>query len=203
MHWHISDVRKANLVRIFAAITRNRLSFVGARIEPRIVNLQKNPLRPFVITRIGSVDLPLPVVGKTDSFKLFFEFRDVFARSDCRMLAAFDCVLLCRESERVPAHRMQNIESAHTLVTRDDVRGSITFGMANMQSSAARIGKHIEDIKFWPRGIETFLTGIGRVKKLLLFPNGLPFRFEFVEWVRFAALVHDLATNLILIAGLS
>jgi hypothetical protein len=33
------------------------------------------------------------------------------------------------------------------------------------------------------------------VKKLLLFPDGLPFWFELVEWVRFATLVHGSTTN--------
>jgi hypothetical protein len=33
------------------------------------------------------------------------------------------------------------------------------------------------------------------VKKLLLFPDGLPFWVELVEWIRFAALVHGLTTN--------
>ena len=85
---------------------------------------------------------------------------------------------------------MQDIESAQALVTRDDIRGGITFRMANMQACAARIGKHIQDVKFRLRGIEIFLTGIGRVKELSLFPDGLPFWFELVEWIRFAALVH-------------
>jgi hypothetical protein len=33
------------------------------------------------------------------------------------------------------------------------------------------------------------------VKKLAFFPDGLPFWFELVERVRFAALVHALTTN--------
>jgi hypothetical protein len=90
---------------------------------------------------------------------------------------------------------MQHIESAHPLVTRDDIGGSIPFGVANVQTCATRIGKHVEDVKFRLRGIETFFIGIGRMKKLLLFPDGLPFWFELIEWVRFAALVHGSTTN--------
>src|SRR5436190_5232005 len=90
---------------------------------------------------------------------------------------------------------MQDIESAQALVTRDDIRGSITFGVANVQACAARVGKHIQDVKLRLGGIETFLAGIGRVKELSLFPDGLPFRFELVEWVRFATLVHGSTTN--------
>src|SRR5438093_13099819 len=36
---------------------------------------------------------------------------------------------------------MQDIESAQALVTRDDIRGGITFRMANMQACAAGIGE--------------------------------------------------------------
>jgi hypothetical protein len=90
---------------------------------------------------------------------------------------------------------MQDVESAQALVTRDDIGSSITFRMADVQAYAARVGKHVEDVKFRPRGIETFLTGIGRVKKLSFFPDGLPFWFELIEWIRFAALVHGLTTN--------
>ena len=53
-----------------AAIRRDRLGLVRLRIEPGIVNLEENPLRPFVIARIGRVHFPLPVVGETDPFQL-------------------------------------------------------------------------------------------------------------------------------------
>src|SRR4029453_13263398 len=195
VHRHVSDISEANFVRILTAISRNRLGLICSRIEPGIVNLEKNPLRPLVITSIGRVDLTLPVVGKTNSLELVLEASHIFARRDCRVLATFDRVLLRRETERVPAHRMQDIESTHALVTRDDIRGSITFGMADMQACAARVGKHVEDVKFRLRGIEAFLTGIERVKELSLFPDGPPFWFELVEWIRITALVHVLTTN--------
>jgi hypothetical protein len=67
--------------------------------------------------------------------------------------------------------------------------------VANVQACATRVGKHVEDVKFSFGVIETFLTGIGCVKKLSLFPDSLPFWFELIEWVRFAALVHGSTTN--------
>jgi hypothetical protein len=33
------------------------------------------------------------------------------------------------------------------------------------------------------------------VKKLLFLPDGLPFWFDLVEWIRFAAFAHRLTTN--------
>ncbi len=75
-----------------------------------------------------------------------------------------DRVLLRRQTECVPAHRMQNVEAAHAFVARDDVSGGVTFGMSDVQTRAARIRKHVEDVKFRLRRIEIFLARIGRVK---------------------------------------
>src|SRR5678809_337457 len=43
----ISDVSEPNTVRIGAAIRGNRLGPICLRVEPRIINLEKNPLCPF------------------------------------------------------------------------------------------------------------------------------------------------------------
>ena len=104
------------------------------------------------------------------------------------MLAAFDRVLLRGQAECVPAHRMQHAEAAHPFVARNNVRGGVTFGMPDVQARPARVRKHVEDVKFWLRRIETFLARIGHMKKLSLLPDGLPFWFDLVERIRFATL---------------
>ena len=104
------------------------------------------------------------------------------------MLAAFDRVLLRGQAECVPTHRMQHVEAAHPFVASYDVRGGVTFGMPNVQARPARVRKHVEDVKFWLPKVETFFARIGRMKKLPLFPDGLPFRFDLVERIRFATL---------------
>src|SRR5881409_1302774 len=58
--------------------------------------------------------------------------------------------------------------------------------MSDVQPRAAGVRKHVEDEKLWLCRIETFFTRIGRVKRLPLLPNGLPFRFDLVEWIWFA-----------------
>src|SRR5205085_10480302 len=107
------------------------------------------------------------------------------------MLAGFDRVLLGRQTERVPAHRMQNIESAQPLVTRDDVRGSVTLGMSDMESGAAGIREHVEDEELRLVRIEAILARIRGVEALLLFPEGLPFWLDLIEGIRFAAFAHQ------------
>src|SRR5205823_2313215 len=105
----------------------------------------------------------------------------------CGMLAGLDRVLLGGQAERVPAHRMQHVETAHPLEARDDVGGRVALGMADMQPRAARIGEHIEHVIFWPRRIEIQLARIRRVKGLLLLPARLPARLDLVEGIWFSA----------------
>ena len=116
------------------------------------------------------------------------ELRHVFTRGDRRMLTGFDRVLLRGQTERVPAHWVQDVEAAHAFIARDDVSRRVAFRMPNVQPRPARVRKHIEHIEFWLRRIETFLAGVGPVKKLALVPDGLPFRLNLVERIWFAAL---------------
>ncbi len=164
IHRNFGHIRETHVVRIGAAITGDVLGLFRLRVEPGIVDLEENPLRPFVIGGIGRVDLAFPIVGKTDAFELRLEFRDVLARGDGGMLARFDGVLLGGQTERVPAHRMEDIESLQPFVTRDDVGRGVTLGMSDMQAGAARIRKHIEHVILRLRRIEILFAGIRRVK---------------------------------------
>src|SRR4029077_3701771 len=147
-----------------------------------------NPLRPFEVTRIGSVDFTLPIIGETDPLQLRFEFGNVLTGGDDRMLAAFDRVLFCRQAKGVPAHRMENIEPAHPFVTRDNVGGRIAFRMSDMQTGAAWIWKHVENKELGLLRIEIFVARIRRVKNLALVPDRLPLGLNLVERIWFAAL---------------
>src|SRR5262249_4662207 len=60
----------------------------------------------------------------------------------------------------------------------------------DVKSGTAGVGEHIQDIVFFAFRIETWLTRIWRMEKGSLVPNGLPFRFQNVERVRFAAFTH-------------
>src|SRR5262245_11862342 len=103
------------------------------------------------------------------------------------MLTRFDCVLLRGQTKSIPAHWMQDVEPAQTLITRDDVSCRVAFGMTNMQARSARVRKHVEHIELWLRTIEILFSRIWRVKELALVPNGLPFRLDLVERIWFTA----------------
>src|SRR5437867_13397046 len=108
------------------------------------------------------------------------------------MLAALDRVLLSWETERVPAHRMQDVEAAHPFEARADVGSGVTFRVPDMQTGAARIREHIEHVKFRLGRIEIFLVRIWRVKTLAFVPDCLPLWLNLVERIRFAALAAHL-----------
>src|SRR5215470_14317384 len=104
------------------------------------------------------------------------------------MLASFNRILLRRQTERVPPHWMQNVESAGAFVACHDIGRCVAFRMANMQPSPAGVRKHVEHIELWLRRIETFLAGIGCIKNVALVPDGLPLSLNLIEWIWFAAL---------------
>src|SRR5262245_37646802 len=66
------------------------------------------------------------------------------------MLSGLDRVLLGRQAERVPAHRVQHVIAAHAPGARHDVGGGVPLGMAYMQTDAGRVGEHVEDVALGP-----------------------------------------------------
>ena len=117
--------------------------------------------------RVGRGEFARPVVAEAEAFDLALELGDVRLGGLARMLARLDGVLLGRQAERIPAHRMQDVEAAEPFVARQDVRGGVALRMADVQTRAARIGKHVEDVKFRFAGIETVASpGLERVESL-------------------------------------
>ncbi len=86
---------------------------------------------------------------------------------------------------------MQDVETAHAFVPRNDIGGGVTFRMADVQPSPARVGEHVEDVKFRLGRIEMFFAGIWCMEKLPLLPDCLPFWVDMIEWIWFATLAHD------------
>src|ERR1017187_4863875 len=97
------------------------------------------------------------------------------------MLPCLNRVLFRRQAERIPAHRMKNIEAAHPLITRHDVGGGVTLRMADVQTGPAWIRKHVEYVELRFGRIEIFLAWVERVKKLAFVPDGLPLRLDLIE----------------------
>ena len=84
--------------------------------------------------------------------------------------------VLGRQAERVPSHRVQDIEALRAAVAGDQIAHRVVAHMPDMQL-AGRVGEHFEDIVFRPPGLG------GDLEEPLLAPDALPFRFAFPEIV--------------------
>ncbi|MNO67679.1 hypothetical protein D3C76_584890 [compost metagenome] len=104
--------------------------------QTTVVQLDKNPLCPFVIFRIGCADLAVPVIGEAQRFDLAAEIINVLKSNLARMLSGIHCILLSRKSEGIPAHRVQHVVAAHPLVAGDDIRRRVAFRVSYMQPCA-------------------------------------------------------------------
>ncbi len=82
--------------------------------------------------------------------------------------------VLRRQAERVPAHRMQDVEALGALIAGDDIAHRIVAHMAHMDAPR-RIREHLQDVifraGFIDRGDEAIPGG----------PSRLPFAFCFQE----------------------
>jgi hypothetical protein len=83
-----------------------------------------------------------------------------------------DRVLLGGQPERVPTHRVKDVDAAHAEVPRNDVGRRVPLGMPHVQALARRIREHIEHVALGsPR------VALG-AERLVLVPIRLPFRLD-------------------------
>src|SRR5210317_91619 len=89
----------------------NVTAFSAGMVIPSVKKLNKNPLCPFVIRRIGGFKFTRPVQTKTNVVQLLA----VAGRVDCggffRVLAGLNGVLFSWKAEGIIAHGMQYIET--------------------------------------------------------------------------------------------
>ena len=121
--------------------------------QAAFVELQEDPLRPLHVGRIGGVDLARPVVGEPDRVDLPLEVGDGLLGGDARVDAVLDGVVLRRQAEGVPAHRVQHAEPLHPLPARDDVGRRVALAVADVKARARRVREHVQGVELGPGGI--------------------------------------------------
>src|SRR4030043_877887 len=94
------------------------------------------------------------------------------------MCSGLDGILLCRQSECIPSHRMKDIESLHSFIPGVDISCCISLRMTNMETCPGRIWKHIEYIAFLRIG-----KVVGSFENLVFLPVSLPFLLDICEVV--------------------
>ena len=97
-------------------------------------HLNENPLGPFIKIRICGVHFHIPVIDGCDLVDLAFDICDILCGGDGRMLAGLDGIVLCRKSECVPAHGMNQIITLEHFIAAPHIRNYISSPMSYMQS---------------------------------------------------------------------
>ncbi len=121
--------------------------------EAALEEHQEEPLGPAVVLGRGGIDLAGPVVGASGQLQLALEVGGIAGNGFLGMEALQEGVVFGGQAERVPAHRMEDVEARHPLVATDDVAGDVVVEMADGEAVAGRIGEHFEDVEFRARGI--------------------------------------------------
>ena len=133
--------------------------------------LQENPLGPLVVARVSGVDLTRPVERQTEALELALEAGDVLLGDLCRMHMVLDGKVLSRQTECVPAHRIQHVVTLHALFARNDIQRGVGARMAYMQTLTGRVRELNECIEL------LLVRVILGMEALLLVPDVLPFLF--------------------------
>ena len=133
-------------------------------------HLDEDPLGPLIESRIGRVDLSVPVVDGRDLVDLLFDILYVLRGGDGRMLAGLDRVVLCRQAEGVPAHRMDEVVALHHLVPAPYIGDHIASPVPHVQAVSGRVREHVQAVIF------RFLSVVNIYR--VLFPVLSPFFFN-------------------------
>ena len=162
-----------------AALLAPPLRADGAVGESALEHQQEEPLRPAVVLGGGGIDFARPVVGASDQLQLSLEVSGVARNGLLGMQPLEQGVVLGRQAEGVPAHRVQHVVTGHPLVAADHVAGNVVVQMADGEAVARRIGEHLEHVELWPFAILAREVEVGAV------PFGLPVRLDFPGLVAF------------------
>ena len=140
---------------------------------------QEKPLRPMVVFRRRRVNLSVPVVRGLNQFHLPAVIVGIALGRHRGVYFRLDRVIFRRQAERIPSHRMENVVSFHTHVTRDDAGGDVIAAMSHRQAIARRIWEEIQDVI-----LRLVRIRAGFVQTNLL-PIAPPFGFDCFEVVTF------------------
>ncbi|OPZ67978.1 MAG: hypothetical protein BWY82_02661 [Verrucomicrobia bacterium ADurb.Bin474] len=133
--------------------------------------LQEDPLGPLEVMRIGGIDLPAPVDRNSQSFDLASELFDVVERGLGRMGPCLNRILLSREPECIPPHRVEHIVALGTTGPIQNIGCGVVLGVTSVKSRSGWVGKHVEQVEL------RFRRVFGDLEHAVLFPVALPFWF--------------------------
>jgi hypothetical protein len=95
----------------------------------------------------------------------------MLVRGRGRMRSSRDGVLLAGRPN-VPAHRVKDVDAAHTVVAGDDVGRRIALRVSDVQPLARRVREHVEHV-----ALRAPRVALG-AERLVRIPVRLPFRLD-------------------------
>ncbi len=178
----------------------DRSRFVGRRIEPCVVDLQEDPLRPLVEVDVGGGEAAAGVVAQPQSAQLATEIDDVRFGAGARMRTGLHGVLLGGQSERVEPQRVQDITAGHPVVARVDVGGDVAERVSDVQTLSGRVREHVlhEHLVGGHRGAvgrRQRAHGVGHVERPRIRPPLLPGMLDLPSELRGIAVLRDVGAG--------
>ncbi|MPM07237.1 hypothetical protein SDC9_53543 [bioreactor metagenome] len=147
--------------------------------KPLFKELQKDPLRPLIVVRVGRVDFPRIIKGIAEPLQLVAEADDVVVCDFGGVNAGFNGVVLRWQAERVVPDGVEHIEAFQTALARNDVHGGERPRVTDVQPLTGRIGEfdHGKVFRPWIAGFRLIAAGVR--------PVFLPFQFNGLRVVTF------------------
>jgi hypothetical protein len=154
-------------------------------VVPGVEQPQEDPLRPPVERRVGGGHAAALVVAQPQRPELAAHGGDVLLGGGAGVLARLDRVLLSRQAERVVAHGVQHVATAHPLEAGEDVGPDVAQGVAHVESRSAWVGEHVQHVELGPahhpvEAVRQRARGVGGVVRPVLGPARLPARLDLV-----------------------
>ncbi len=112
------------------------------------VQLQKHPLRPFVIIFAAGLDFRRPVEHRAHRAQLSFHRFDVFIGRILRVHACLDRVILGGQPERVETHRLKHVITLHLFEAGIAVGRAVVIPVPDVQFCAGRVREHFQNVVF-------------------------------------------------------
>ena len=116
--------------------------------EPLLEHPRKQPLLPAVVLRATGGNLAAPVIGVAHALELRPHVINILVGPLCGRDPALDSGIFGRHAKGIPAHRLQNMLTLHTLVAGNNVADRKYPNVPHVQL-AAGVRKHRQAVKFF------------------------------------------------------
>src|SRR6267378_1220920 len=166
--------------------------------DPALQHPQEKPLVPPVIFRLAGGNFSSPVIAEPKTPQRPLKFRNVLVGPGPRMRPVLDRRVFCRQAERVPPHRVQHVEPAHSLHTSNHIPNRVVAHVPHVHRPR-RVRQHFQHIVFgfpallvwhrhsclcsWGFRLGPFSQFRFRLKHAVFCPPPLPLRLNLLRLV--------------------